>query len=120
MTLLALMLTACATPREEHCPLLNTQAGQVVITAYPAPVVSDLDYRYILGSRDQAIVQGGFQYALSLHAPTQFSKIKVQGLGKSKPANANNTEQLRALNRRAMVFNCPDCIHSTINQRNQL
>jgi hypothetical protein len=38
----------------------------VTVTAYLPPVVADLDYKDINGSRNQVIVQGGFQHALSI------------------------------------------------------
>jgi outer membrane protein OmpA-like peptidoglycan-associated protein len=39
---------------------------QITITAYLPPVVADLDYKDIRGSKNQVIVQGGFQHALAI------------------------------------------------------
>ena len=53
------------------CPLNRSgeNCEQITVTAYLPPVVADLDYKNINGSRDQVIVQGGYQHALSVFRP---------------------------------------------------
>ena len=50
------------------CPFNRSgeNCDQITVTAYLPPVVVDLDYKNIHGSRDQVIVQGGYQHALSV------------------------------------------------------
>jgi outer membrane protein OmpA-like peptidoglycan-associated protein len=50
---------------------------QITIIAFLPPVVVDLDYKDINGSRNQVIVQGGFQHALAIPVPRKVIEQAV-------------------------------------------
>lgn len=65
------------------CPFdMSDDCERVTITAYLPPVVVDLDVKNIHGSRNQVIVLGGFQHALSIY-------------GQEKTVNPVVTQQLQ-------------------------
>lgn len=91
-----LVLGGCSAP--PSCPfgMAGENCGRITITAYLPPVLADLSYRDIQGSKDQVIVQGGFQHALSMsgqeinltaNAPTLAPGIQIYPLA-NIPENA--------------------------------
>lgn len=59
-------LTACSTTPDCPFGMSGDRCEEITVKIYLPPVVSDLSYSKIDGLRDQAIIQGGFQYTLSL------------------------------------------------------
>lgn len=61
------------------CPFdtLGDDCERITIVAYLPPVVADLDYKNIRGSQNQVIVQGGFQYALSVYGQKKATEQTV-------------------------------------------
>jgi outer membrane protein OmpA-like peptidoglycan-associated protein len=49
-------------PFDRHCE----KCEKITITAYLPPVVADLDFQYILYSKDQVTLQGGYQHTISV------------------------------------------------------
>ncbi len=67
ITILAIMVVSgCSMTSTSPFKTMGDNCEQIIITAYLPPVVADLDYKDINGSQNQAIVQGGFQHALSI------------------------------------------------------
>jgi len=50
------------------------QEETITLTVYLPPVVSNLDYKDTYGSRNQVIVQGGFQHVLSVDGKSHVEK----------------------------------------------
>jgi len=68
--LIAMVISGCSLMQSRH-----DDCDQITIVALLSPVVVDLDYKDIRGSRNQVIVQGGFQHALAI--PGQEKAINV-------------------------------------------
>ena len=68
--LIAMVISGCSLMQSSH-----DDCDQITIVALLSPVVVDLDYKDIRGSRNQVIVQGGFQHALAI--PGQEKAINV-------------------------------------------
>jgi outer membrane protein OmpA-like peptidoglycan-associated protein len=73
IVLLAGIAVGCSTT--SGCPFKTSgeDCERIAIIAYMPPVVADLDYKNIQGSKNQVIVQGGFQHTLSV--PEQKKSI---------------------------------------------
>ncbi len=59
--LVGMVMSGCSST-----PSSNENCEWMRITAWLPPVVVDLDYKDIRGSRNQVIVQGGYQHALAI------------------------------------------------------
>jgi len=61
------------------CPFETSgdNCERITIVAYLPPVIADLDYKNIRGSQNQVIVQGGFQYALSVSGQKKATEQTV-------------------------------------------
>lgn len=64
--LVGIVLSACSS--SPSCPLDVTRedCDRISIIVYLPPVVADLDYTNISGSKNQAVIQGGYQHVLSV------------------------------------------------------
>lgn len=70
--LMGIALAGCSST-----PSHPDDCDQITIIAFLPPVIVDLDYKDINGSRNQVIVQGGFQHALAIPGP---AKVIEQGV----------------------------------------
>jgi len=75
--LVLFVITAMGCVSTSSCPFdTDDDCETVTITAYLPPVVVDLDYQQVRGSKNQVIVQGGFQHVISMtgqkKTPDQF------------------------------------------------
>lgn len=77
-----LIMVGCAAP--PSCPFNSSKdmnavtsedCDKLTITAYIAPVVVDLDYMEVGGSKSQVIVPGGFQHVLSVFGDNSANQI---------------------------------------------
>jgi outer membrane protein OmpA-like peptidoglycan-associated protein len=75
IALLASLAIGCSTTG--GCPFNRSgdDCDQITVTAYLPPVVAELNYKNIQGSRNQVIVQGGFQHALSVPGPETLQPV---------------------------------------------
>jgi outer membrane protein OmpA-like peptidoglycan-associated protein len=75
IALLAALAVGCSTTGD--CPFNRSgeDCDRIIVTAYLPPVVAELDYKNIPGSRNQVIVQGGFQHALSVPGPETLQPV---------------------------------------------
>lgn len=86
------ILTGCATT--DTCPFDYLFGGdnceKITIKAYLAPVVSNLDYKSIHGTKDQVIVPSEFQHALTVSDHEETIPVPVMPAFESFP---NKTPQ---------------------------
>jgi outer membrane protein OmpA-like peptidoglycan-associated protein len=75
IALLASLAIGCSTTG--GCPFNRSgdDCDRITVTAYLPPVVAELNYKNIQGSRNQVIVQGGFQHALSIPGPETLQPV---------------------------------------------
>jgi outer membrane protein OmpA-like peptidoglycan-associated protein len=75
IALLASLAIGCSTTG--GCPFNRSgdDCDRIIVTAYLPPVVAELNYKNIQGSRNQVIVQGGFQHALSIPGPETLQPV---------------------------------------------
>lgn len=75
LILLGLVVSGCSATTSIFCPFQknNGAVNAVSVTAYLPPVVATLDYNIINDSKDQVIVRGGFQHALSLYGQERIT-----------------------------------------------
>ncbi len=75
LILLGLVVSGCSSTTSIFCPFQknNGAVNAVSVTAYLPPVVATLDYNIINDSKDQVIVRGGFQHALSLYGQERIT-----------------------------------------------
>lgn len=88
IALLAALAVGCSTTGS--CPFNRSgdDCDRIIVTAYLPPVVAELDYKNIRGSRNQVIVQGGFQHALSVPGPETLQPVTQPLQSFALPPNA--------------------------------
>ncbi|MDO9103436.1 MAG: OmpA family protein [Methylovulum sp.] len=75
LILLGLIVSGCSATTAIFCSFQknNGAVNAVSVTAYLPPVVATLDYNIINDSKEQVIVRGGFQHALSIYGQERIT-----------------------------------------------
>lgn len=64
--LASMVFLGCSTAPTRPVDSSGEKCEKISVTAYLPPVIADLDFQYILFTKDQVIVQGGYQHTLSV------------------------------------------------------
>ncbi len=64
--LASMVFLGCSTAPTHPVDSSGEKCEKISVTAYLPPVTADLDFQYILFTKDQVIVQGGYQHTLSV------------------------------------------------------
>jgi len=87
---ITLVLSGCATTDTFHFDSLfgDDSCEKITIIAFLPPVVSDLNYKSIQGTKDQVIIPSEFQHALTVSGQQETISAPVTPAFESYPFNA--------------------------------
>jgi outer membrane protein OmpA-like peptidoglycan-associated protein len=74
--LASMVFLGCSTAQTRPVDSSGEKCEKISVTAFLPPVTADLDFQYILFTKDQVIVQGGYQHTLSVAG--QAEKLNQQ------------------------------------------